>query len=245
LHNLLVVLEVETHTRQVDKRLDARLAELLWVTDTRALKDEWRTERSARYDDLLACLDDTRGNVAVGQVLGWHDFDADGAIAFEDHLSNVSADYIQAEERSNHLLDLVAGQQVQILVHSACAVDVGVRRVGSATGVSVDPLEPVLSTMTGDQVLEIVGGRDALGFDGAEEVFLDGVAVVAKRHLDGTFEAVEVAVVAGTLVGLVLLHQRNEFFGGPALGLEVIVVGCGCASVHLVIDQTKRPASVN
>jgi hypothetical protein len=92
-----VVLEVETHTRQVDKRLDARLAELLWVTDTRALKDEWRTERSARYDDLLARLDDTRGNVAVGQVLGWHDFDADGAVAFEDDLSNVSADYIQAE----------------------------------------------------------------------------------------------------------------------------------------------------
>jgi hypothetical protein len=162
-----VVLEVETHTRQVDKRLDARLAELLWVTDTRALKDEWRTERSARYDDLLARLDDTRGNVAVGQVLGWHDFDADGAVAFEDDLSNVSADYIQAEERSTHLLDLVAGQQVQVLVHSACAVDVCVRRVGSATGVSVDPLEPVLSTVTGDQVLEIVGGRDALGFDGA------------------------------------------------------------------------------
>ena len=53
-----MVLEVETNTRQVNKRLDASLAELLWVTDTRALKDEWRAECSAGYDDLLAGLDD-------------------------------------------------------------------------------------------------------------------------------------------------------------------------------------------
>jgi hypothetical protein len=45
--DLLVVLEVETNTRQVHERLDAHLAELLWVTDTRALEDEWRTKCSA------------------------------------------------------------------------------------------------------------------------------------------------------------------------------------------------------
>jgi hypothetical protein len=135
-----------------------------------------------------------------------------------------------------HLLDLVACQQVQVLVHGACAVDVGVRRVGSSTSVPVDPLEPVLSTVTCDQVLEIIGCWDALGLDSAEEVFLDGVAVVAERHLDGTFEAVEVAVVTGALVGLVFLHKRNEFLCGPALGLEVIVVGSRCASVHLAKD---------
>jgi hypothetical protein len=83
-----VVLEVETNTGQVHKRLDACLTELLWVADTRALEDEWRTECSTRHDDLLACLDDARGNLAVGQVFGGHDFYADGAVAFENDLEN-------------------------------------------------------------------------------------------------------------------------------------------------------------
>jgi hypothetical protein len=37
---LLVVLEVETNTRKVDEWLDAGLSELLWVTNTRTLKDK-------------------------------------------------------------------------------------------------------------------------------------------------------------------------------------------------------------
>jgi hypothetical protein len=36
-----MILEVETNTWQVYKRLDASLAELLWITDTRALENEW------------------------------------------------------------------------------------------------------------------------------------------------------------------------------------------------------------
>ena len=39
--DLLVVLEVQTNTGQVDKWLDAGLAKLLRVTNTRALEDEW------------------------------------------------------------------------------------------------------------------------------------------------------------------------------------------------------------
>jgi hypothetical protein len=31
--NVLVILEIETHTWQVHERLDACLAELLWITD--------------------------------------------------------------------------------------------------------------------------------------------------------------------------------------------------------------------
>jgi hypothetical protein len=37
---VLVVLEVKTNTRKIDEWLDAGLAELLRVADTRALKDE-------------------------------------------------------------------------------------------------------------------------------------------------------------------------------------------------------------
>jgi hypothetical protein len=87
-NDLLVVLEVETNTWQVHKRLDASLAELLWVTDTRALENEWRTKCSTRHDDLLACLDDARGNFTVGQVFGGHDLDADSAVTFKDDLRN-------------------------------------------------------------------------------------------------------------------------------------------------------------
>jgi len=39
LSNLLVVLEIKTNTGQVNKRLHASFAELLWITDTRALEN--------------------------------------------------------------------------------------------------------------------------------------------------------------------------------------------------------------
>ena len=60
---------------------------------------------------------------------------------------------------------------------------------------------------------------------GTEEVLLDRIRVVTKGNLDGSLESVNVAVVAGALVSLVLLHQGNELLSGPSLGLEVVVVG--------------------
>jgi hypothetical protein len=84
--DLLVVLEVETHTWQVDEWLDAGLAELLGVTNTRALENEWRAKSSSRHDDLLACLDDARRQLSIGEVLGWDDLDTDGSITLEDDL---------------------------------------------------------------------------------------------------------------------------------------------------------------
>ena len=45
--SLLVVLKVETNTREINEWLDASLAELFWVTDTRALEDKWRGESTA------------------------------------------------------------------------------------------------------------------------------------------------------------------------------------------------------
>lgn len=95
-----------------------------------------------------------------------------------------------------YLLDLVAGQEVQVLMNSTCAMDVAVRRVRSSTSVPVDPLEPMLSTVAGNQVLKIIGSRDALSFDGAKEVLLDWIAVVAKGDLDRALEAVDVTIVA-------------------------------------------------
>jgi hypothetical protein len=141
--------------------------------------------------------------------------------------------YILNMRSRTYLVDLVAGQQVQVLVHGPSAVDVSVCRVGSSTSVPVDPLEPMLGTMTSNEILKVVGGRDALSLGSTKEVLLDRIGVVAKRHLDGSLETMNVTIVAGSLVGFVLLHEGDELFGGPALGLEVIVVGSRSAGVHL------------
>jgi hypothetical protein len=36
-----MILEVETNTRKIHERLDARSLQLSGITDTRALEDEW------------------------------------------------------------------------------------------------------------------------------------------------------------------------------------------------------------
>jgi hypothetical protein len=53
----VMVLEVETNTRKIDKRLDTSLAELLRVTDTRSLENKRRAESTARDDNLPASFD--------------------------------------------------------------------------------------------------------------------------------------------------------------------------------------------
>jgi hypothetical protein len=85
---------------------------------------------------------------------------------------------------------------MQVLVNRTGAVNVSVCTVRAASSITIDPLEPMFGTVSGDEILEIVGGRNALGVGCAEEVVLDGIGVVAKRDLDGAFETVEVAVVA-------------------------------------------------
>lgn len=69
------------------------------------------------------------------------------------------------------------------------AMDIAMGTVTAPTSVPVDPLEPVLSTMAGGQVLKIISGGDALSLSGTKEVILDGVCVVAKRNFDRAFEA--------------------------------------------------------
>lgn len=159
---------------------------------------------------------------------------------------------------------------------STGGVDVGRSCIGSATCVTVlcqsveggfsadqdspvDPLEPVLSTMTGDKVLQIICKWNALRLRCAEEVVADWVLVVAEGDLDWTLKAVKITVLASSLVCLMLLHQWDQFFCGPALGKEVcckplvfrtsaasgwrrectIVVGGGGTGVHLSVSQYR------
>lgn len=124
------------------------------------------------------------------------------------------------------------------------AVDVAVSRVRTTSCVTIDPLEPVLSSMASNQILKIVSGGDALRFCGPQEVVLDGVSVVAKGNLDWAFESVKVTVVAGTLVRLVFLHERNELFGGPALGLEIVIIRSRCTCVHHEVDRGSTTQDV-
>jgi hypothetical protein len=174
-----VILEVETNTRKIDKRLDTDLAELLWVTNTRALKDERRAQGTAGDDNLLAGPDDP-GHLLLGMKRLRRDtFNANGAVALK-----------------NDLLNLVAGKKVQVLVNSTSAMNVAVSRVGSSPSVAVDPLEPMLSAVARGQVLEIIGGRNTLRLGGTKEVLFDRVGVVTEGDLDGSLKSVEFAVVA-------------------------------------------------
>jgi len=84
-------------------------------------------------------------------------------------------------------------------MHSTCAVDITMSTVGSTPSITIDPLEPVLSTMASNKILQVIGDRNALAVDGLQEVLLDGIGVVAKGNLNGALEAVDVTVVAGTL----------------------------------------------
>lgn len=90
-----------------------------------------------------------------------------------------------------------------------------------------------LSSLPSLQVLEVVCDRNAQRLRSPQEVLHDGVCVVSKGDLDGSVESMEVSVVAGSLVGLMLLHERKKLFRRPTLCLEVIVIGGGSTGVHL------------
>lgn len=78
------------------------------------------------------------------------------------------------------LINLSVNSQVQVLMDSSRAVDVTMSRVASASGITVDPLQPMLSTMASDQILKIVRGRDALRLSCAQEIVFDRIRVVAE-----------------------------------------------------------------
>lgn len=98
-------------------------------------------------------------------------------------------------------------------------------RVATTTSVAIDPFQPMLGTMTSDQVLKVVRDWDVLRLGSSEEVLSDGVGIIPKGDLDGSFETMEITVITSTLVCLMLPHQRKKLLGGPAFGLKVVVVG--------------------
>ena len=85
-------------------------------------------------------------------------------------------------------------------------VDVGMSRVAPSPSIPIDPFQPMLRPMSRCQILQVVRGRYALTLRSPQEVPRDGIGVVAEGHLDWTFKAVDVSVVAGTLVCLMFLH---------------------------------------
>jgi hypothetical protein len=115
------------------------------------------------------------------------------------------------------------------------AVDVGMSRVATAARVPIDPLQPVLSTVTSDKVLQIIRDWDVLGLNRTQEVLHDRISIVTEADLDRSFETMNVTVLTSSLVRLMLLHQRDELLRSPALHLEVIIVGGRSTSVHLSV----------
>ena len=236
----VVVLEVESHTGKVDDGLDTSGAELLGVTDTRALEDQGRGEGSARDDDLLAGTEGSGLELAWVQGLGGNGLDADGPAVLDDNLVNLG----------------VAGQ-VQVAVDGAGGVDVGVSAVRStATGAVLVGVALHVSTVTYVSLLIHLSQCSApwpvvrswrsstvgIPWDSAARrkssligylaiVQLPGILqakgansrVVSERNLDGTLSSVNLTVLRSSLVGLMLPHERKEFLSGPALGLEVII----------------------
>ena len=154
-------------------------------------------------------------------------------------------------------VDLGVGGEVQVRVYRTSRVNVGMSAVASAACVAIDPLQPVLSPVGSLEVLEVIYNGDALRLGSSEEVILDRIgagvwsvsarrrepsnALVSERHLDWTLKAMRVSVLTSTLIGLMLLHQRDKLLGGPALGLKVIIVRRRGPGVHLsrMLDMTR------
>lgn len=74
------------------------------------------------------------------------------------------------------------------------------------------------------EVLKVISYGETLSLCSSQEVLHNWVGIVSKRYFDRAFEAMKIAIIARSLISLVLFHQRNKVLGGPAFGLEVIVV---------------------
>ncbi len=116
----------------------------------------------------------------------------------------------------DNLVDLCIALEVEVLMDRTGGVNISMRRVGSAasldrslarnwwglqvTHVSVNPFQPVLSTVASNKILEIIGSWDALRLGGSKEVLHDWVGVIPKRYFDWALEAVNVSKHGVTIV---------------------------------------------
>lgn len=104
-------------------------------------------------------------------------------------------------------------------------MNVRMSRVTPTTSISVDPLQPVLRTVTGDQILKVVRDWNILGLCSTQKILGDGIGIVAKRDLDWAFKSMNISIIASALICFMLLHEWKKLLGGPTLGLKVIIVG--------------------
>jgi hypothetical protein len=72
---------------------------------------------------------------------------------------------------------------MQIGMMSTSTVDISMSRIRTTPSIAVDPFLPVAGSVSGFQVLEVVGYGDALGFDSTQEVLHYRISVVAKADL--------------------------------------------------------------
>jgi hypothetical protein len=74
------------------------------------------------------------------------------------------------------------------------------------------------------KILQVISNRKPLRLRGAQEILHDRVSVISKGDLDRSIDAMNVSVVAGSLIGFMLFHEREKLLRGPALGLKVVVI---------------------
>ena len=91
--------------------------------------------------------------------------------------------------------------------------------------------------MPGDQILQIIGDWDVLGFHRTEEVLHDWVGVVSKADLDRAFKSMDVTVLGCPLVGLMLLHEWDKSLGVPSLHFEIVIIRSRSTRIHHEIDR--------
>ena len=128
-----MILEVEPDARKVDFTFNARSLKFLRVTDARSLKNEWRAQRTTTDDHKFPSLEDLGPLFLAMKRLGWHSLDTNGNTIL-----------------NNDLVDLGVAFEVQVVIFGTSGMDISVSCVASAAGVTVDPLEPLLSTVSTD-----------------------------------------------------------------------------------------------
>jgi hypothetical protein len=88
---------------------------------------------------------------------------------------------------------------MKVFMMGTGTMDIPMCGVRPTSRITVDPLQPVLCTMTCRQILEIIRCRNALRLGCPQEIVFDRVCVVPEADLDGALETVDVTVVAGSL----------------------------------------------
>jgi hypothetical protein len=117
--------------------------------------------------------------------------------------------------------------------------------------------------LASNKILKIICGRDSLRFGCPKEVLHHRVGIISEGDFDGTIEAMDIPrfpvsipqrinalicvllIVRCSLIGLMLLHERDQFLGRPPFGLEVIIIRGRCSSIHHEVDGRTSSQNVS